>query len=89
MAAGTETGRSIVGVIIGRAFQGAVTGVVPLGIAILRDVLRHGQMTRAQIQRLHFRREDGALASFQAACRRLRRRMCRCGNHNAADTRVV
>ncbi|MGB3375224.1 MAG: MFS transporter [Microbacterium sp.] len=30
---------SIVGVIIGRAFQGAVTGVVPLGIAILRDVL--------------------------------------------------
>src|SRR5690606_36630798 len=30
---------SIVGVIIGRALQGAVTGVVPLGIAILRDVL--------------------------------------------------
>src|SRR5690606_21180676 len=30
---------AIVGVIIGRAFQGAVTGVVPLGIAILRDVL--------------------------------------------------
>lgn len=30
---------SIVGVIIGRALQGAVTGVVPLGIAIMRDVL--------------------------------------------------
>jgi hypothetical protein len=44
----------------------------PRDRAILRDVLRHGQMTRAQIQRLHFRREDGALASFQAACRRLR-----------------
>lgn len=34
-AASTE----IVGVIVGRAFQGAVTGVVPLGISILRDVL--------------------------------------------------
>jgi MFS family permease len=31
--------QSIVGVIIGRALQGAVTGVVPLGIAIMRDVL--------------------------------------------------
>ncbi|RGE20332.1 MFS transporter [Leucobacter sp. wl10] len=30
---------SIVGVIIGRALQGAVTGVIPLGIAIMRDVL--------------------------------------------------
>lgn len=30
---------SITGVIIGRAFQGAVTGVIPLGIAIMRDVL--------------------------------------------------
>ncbi|PQZ54803.1 MULTISPECIES: MFS transporter [unclassified Microbacterium] len=30
---------SIIGVIIGRALQGAVTGVVPLGIAIMRDVL--------------------------------------------------
>ncbi|PCE15081.1 MFS transporter permease [Microbacterium sp. SZ1] len=30
---------SIAGVIIGRALQGAVTGVVPLGIAIMRDVL--------------------------------------------------
>lgn len=30
---------SIVGVIIGRALQGAVTGVVPLGIAIMRDIL--------------------------------------------------
>lgn len=30
---------SIVGVIIGRAFQGVVTGVIPLGIAIMRDIL--------------------------------------------------
>jgi MFS family permease len=30
---------TLLGVIIGRALQGAVTGVVPLGIAILRDVL--------------------------------------------------
>jgi MFS family permease len=30
---------SLLGVIIGRGLQGAVTGVVPLGIAILRDVL--------------------------------------------------
>ncbi|WP_259363439.1 MFS transporter [Microbacterium esteraromaticum] len=30
---------SIIGVIIGRALQGATTGVVPLGIAIMRDVL--------------------------------------------------
>ncbi|MGW9112590.1 MFS transporter [Microbacterium sp. NPDC055683] len=30
---------SIVGVIIGRALQGGVTGVIPLGIAIMRDVL--------------------------------------------------
>ena len=30
---------SIVGVILGRALQGATTGVVPLGIAIMRDVL--------------------------------------------------
>lgn len=30
---------SIIGIIIGRALQGAVTGVVPLGIAIMRDVL--------------------------------------------------
>jgi MFS family permease len=30
---------SLIGVIVGRALQGAVTGVVPLGIAILRDVL--------------------------------------------------
>ncbi|UNK71160.1 MFS transporter [Microbacterium sp. H1-D42] len=31
---------SIVGVIIGRGLQGATTGVVPLGIAIMRDVLK-------------------------------------------------
>jgi MFS family permease len=30
---------TLLGVIIGRALQGTVTGVVPLGIAILRDVL--------------------------------------------------
>ncbi|MBN8204499.1 MFS transporter [Microbacterium esteraromaticum] len=30
---------SIIGVIIGRGLQGATTGVVPLGIAIMRDVL--------------------------------------------------
>src|SRR5690606_357394 len=30
---------SIVGVIIGRGLQGGVTGVVPLGIAIMRDIL--------------------------------------------------
>ncbi|MGW8482895.1 MFS transporter [Microbacterium sp. NPDC055903] len=30
---------SIVGVIIGRGLQGGVTGVIPLGIAIMRDVL--------------------------------------------------
>ena len=30
---------SIVGVIVGRALQGAVTGVIPLGIAIMRDIL--------------------------------------------------
>ncbi|MDN3310902.1 MFS transporter [Microbacterium oryzae] len=30
---------SITGVIIGRALQGGVTGVIPLGIAIMRDVL--------------------------------------------------
>lgn len=38
--------------------------------AIIRDVLRHGQMTRHQIQRLHFR-HGGYVASFQAVCRRL------------------
>lgn len=30
---------SIIGVIVGRALQGAVTGVIPLGISIMRDVL--------------------------------------------------
>ncbi|QGU28936.1 MFS transporter [Microbacterium oryzae] len=30
---------SITGVIVGRALQGGVTGVIPLGIAIMRDVL--------------------------------------------------
>ncbi|WP_144793375.1 MFS transporter [Microbacterium paludicola] len=30
---------SIIGVIVGRALQGAVTGVIPLGIAVMRDIL--------------------------------------------------
>ncbi|MGO1802515.1 MAG: MFS transporter, partial [Microbacteriaceae bacterium] len=30
---------SIIGVIVGRALQGGVTGVIPLGIAIMRDIL--------------------------------------------------
>ncbi|MFB8386267.1 MFS transporter [Microbacterium sp. NPDC055910] len=30
----------IVGIVVGRALQGAMTGVIPLGISILRDVLR-------------------------------------------------
>ena len=38
---------SIVGVIIGRALQGAVTGVVPLGIAIMRDVLPQNRLGTA------------------------------------------
>lgn len=37
----------IVGVIVGRALQGAVTGVVPLGISILRDVLREERVDSA------------------------------------------
>ncbi|QEW04984.1 MFS transporter [Microbacterium lushaniae] len=37
----------IVGVIVGRVFQGAVTGVVPLGISILRDVLHEDRIDSA------------------------------------------
>lgn len=37
----------IVGVIIGRALQGAVTGVVPLAISILRDVLHEDRVDSA------------------------------------------
>jgi len=37
----------IVGVIVGRALQGAVTGVVPLGISILRDVLHENRVDSA------------------------------------------
>lgn len=37
----------IVGVIIGRALQGTVTGVVPLGISILRDVLHEDRVDSA------------------------------------------
>lgn len=37
----------IVGVVIGRALQGAVTGVVPLGISILRDVLHEDRVDAA------------------------------------------
>ncbi len=37
----------IVGVIIGRTLQGAVTGVIPLGISILRDVLHEDRVDAA------------------------------------------
>jgi len=39
--------QGIVGVVIGRALQGAVTGVIPLGIAILRDVLHEDRVDSA------------------------------------------
>ncbi|PRI12618.1 MFS transporter [Leucobacter massiliensis] len=38
---------SIVGMLIGRALQGAVTGVIPLGIAIMRDVLPPARLSTA------------------------------------------
>jgi hypothetical protein len=38
---------------------------------IIRAVIRYGHMTRAQIQRLFFRK-GGRLASIQAVCRRLK-----------------
>lgn len=38
---------SIVGVIIGRALQGGVTGVIPLGIAIMRDILPSRHLSTA------------------------------------------
>ncbi|QKJ21299.1 MFS transporter [Microbacterium hominis] len=37
----------IVGVIVGRTLQGAVTGVIPLGISILRDVLHENRVDSA------------------------------------------
>ncbi|TQJ30208.1 MFS transporter [Microbacterium sp. SLBN-146] len=37
----------IVGVIVGRTLQGAVTGVIPLGISILRDVLHEDRVDSA------------------------------------------
>ncbi|WP_417564635.1 MFS transporter [Microbacterium sp.] len=37
----------IIGVIVGRTLQGAVTGVIPLGISILRDVLREDRVDTA------------------------------------------
>ena len=37
----------LIGVIVGRALQGAVVGVVPLGIAILRDVLHEDRVDTA------------------------------------------
>ena len=37
----------IIGVIVGRALQGAVTGVVPLAISILRDVLHEDRVDAA------------------------------------------
>jgi MFS family permease len=45
VVAAVSTG--IVGVIIGRTLQGAVTGVVPLGISILRDVLHEERVDSA------------------------------------------
>ncbi|KRA25488.1 MFS transporter permease [Microbacterium sp. Root61] len=39
--------QGIIGVIIGRALQGAVTGVIPLGISILRDVLHEDRVDSA------------------------------------------
>lgn len=39
--------QDIVGIIVGRALQGAVVGVVPLGIAILRDVLHESRVPSA------------------------------------------
>ncbi|QLD13253.1 MFS transporter [Microbacterium oleivorans] len=45
VVAAVSTG--IVGVIVGRALQGAVTGVVPLGISILRDVLHEDRVDAA------------------------------------------
>ncbi len=38
---------SLVGLIVGRALQGAVTGVIPLGISILRDVLHEDRVDPA------------------------------------------
>ncbi len=37
----------IIGIIVGRALQGAATGVIPLGISILRDVLHHDRVDSA------------------------------------------
>nr|BFF09837.1 hypothetical protein GCM10025699_11400 [Microbacterium flavescens] len=37
----------IVGIIVGRTLQGAVVGVVPLGISILRDVLHENRVDTA------------------------------------------
>ncbi|MGO2096387.1 MAG: MFS transporter [Candidatus Microbacterium stercoravium] len=39
--------QSIVGMIIGRGLQGLTTGVIPLGIAIMRDVLRPARLGTA------------------------------------------
>ncbi len=37
----------IIGIIVGRALQGAIVGVVPLGISILRDVLHENRVDSA------------------------------------------
>ncbi|ALJ21778.1 MFS transporter [Microbacterium sp. No. 7] len=37
----------MIGLIVGRTLQGAVTGVIPLGISILRDVLHHDRVESA------------------------------------------
>ena len=43
----------IVGIIVGRALQGAVVGVVPLGISILRDVLHKDRVEDRKSTRLN------------------------------------
>lgn len=43
----TALSPGIVGVIIGRALQGAMSGVIPLGISILRDVLHKDRVDSA------------------------------------------
>ena len=44
----------------------------PKGVAVIQAVNQRGQLTRAQIQRLLFRKGDGTLSSFQTVCRLLK-----------------
>ncbi len=66
----------IIGMIVGRALQGAIVGVVPLGISIMRDVL-------------HENRVDSAIALMSATlgvggALRLRARATAVGTHRPA-----